>query len=138
RTGVQTGAVPGTEAAQPRAELERRRSELLAARETTARAENDLKLLILEDTDESMWLSEIAPADSAAVEVTPVDVAASLQRALAARPELGAARAGVERRHAETSFARGGPRRRVRAGDRGSKDRVVPRGARGGRGSALR
>ncbi|TMQ62744.1 MAG: TolC family protein [Candidatus Eisenbacteria bacterium] len=108
RTRVQTGAVPGTEVAQPRAELERRRSELLAARETTARAENDLKLLILEDTDESMWLSEIAPADSAAVEVTPVDVAASLQRALAARPELGAARAVVERRHAETSFARSG------------------------------
>jgi len=108
RTRVETGAVPGTEIAQPRAELERRRSELLAARETVARADNTLKLLILEDTDESMWLSETAPADSAAVEVVPVDVAASLQRALSARPELGAVQAVVDRRRAETAFARNG------------------------------
>lgn len=108
RTRVESGSVPGTEIAQPRAELERRQSELLAARETVARADNTLKLLILEDTDESMWLSPIAPADSAAVEVTPVDVAASLQRALTARPEIGAFQAVVDRRRAETAFARDG------------------------------
>jgi len=108
RARVESGSVPGTEIAQPRAELERRRSDLLAAREAVARADNTLKLLILEDTDESMWLSPIAPADSTAVEVVPVDVAASLQRALSARPELGAVQAVVDRRRAETAFARNG------------------------------
>lgn len=107
-TRAKSGAVPETELAQPRAELERRRSDLLAERETVARAENTLKLLILADTDEELWLAQIAPADSAAVEVVPVDVGTSLTRALAARPEIGAVQAVVDRRHAETAFARNG------------------------------
>jgi len=108
RTRAQSGAVPETELAQPRAELERRRSDLLASRESVARAENTLKLLILADTDEDLWSAQIAPADSAAAAVTPVDAAGSLQRALSARPELVAAQAAVDHRHAETSFARNG------------------------------
>jgi outer membrane protein TolC len=106
RTRVESGSAPGTELSQPRAELERRRSDLLAERETLARAQSALKLLILGDTDEALWLSQIDPIDTAAVDVVPVDVAASLQRALSARPELDAARANVERRRAETALAR--------------------------------
>ncbi len=108
RARVESGAVPETELAQPRAELERRRSELFAARETVARAENTLKLLILEDADEALWQAQIAPAESVAVEAAPVDVAASLQRALSLRPELDAVQAVVDRRRAETAFARDG------------------------------
>src|SRR6185295_4808670 len=106
RTRAESGAVPETELAQPRAELERRQSDLLASRESVARAENTLKLLILADTDEDLWSAQIAPAESAAVAVTPVDVAGSLQRALSARPELVAAQAIVDRRRAETSYAK--------------------------------
>jgi len=108
RTRAQSGAVPETEVAQPRAELERRRSELLAERETAARAENTLKLLILEETDEELWQAQIAPAEVAPVEVAPVDAAASLTRALSARPELGVVQAVVDRRRVETAFARDG------------------------------
>ena len=108
QTRAQSGAVPETELAQPRAELERRQSDLFASREAVARAQNTLKLLILTDTDEDLWSAQIAPAESAAVAVTPVDVAGSLQRALAARPELVAAQAVVDRRHAETSYAQNG------------------------------
>src|SRR5439155_9252490 len=89
-------------------ELERRRGELLAERETLARAQNALKLLILADTDEALWLDAIDPTDSAAVNVVPVDVQASLRRALSARAELDAARAALDRRRAETSLARHG------------------------------
>jgi outer membrane protein TolC len=106
RTRVQSGTVPGTELAQPRAELERRRGELLAARETVARTENTLKLLIFTDTEEDAWRAEIAPTDSVGVAVTPVDVEASLRRALSARPEVDAAKSTVERRRAESAFAR--------------------------------
>jgi outer membrane protein len=108
RARVETGAVPRTELAQPRAELERRRSDLLATRETVARAENGLKFLILGDADEDLWLARIAPAESVVVDLVPVDVPASLQRALASRPELKAAEAVMKRRRAETSFARDG------------------------------
>jgi outer membrane protein TolC len=108
RTRVESGAAPGTEVAQPRAELERRRGELLASREALARATNTLKLLILGDADEEMWGSEIAPADSAVVEAVSVDVAPLVQRALSARPELEAVQAVVDRRRAETAFARDG------------------------------
>jgi outer membrane protein TolC len=108
RSRVQSGSTPGTELSQPRAELERRRGDLLAEREALARAENTLKLLILGDADEALWLEPIAPTDSAAVDVVPVDVRASLQRALAARPELDASLAAVERSRAETAFARNG------------------------------
>jgi HAE1 family hydrophobic/amphiphilic exporter-1 len=107
---IQNGAAPETEIAQPRAELERRRGELLAAQETVARAENTLKLLILDDTDTAPWLEPLAPVEDAAVEPIEVDTAAAIARALEARPELEAAQAFVARRRAETLFARDGIR----------------------------
>jgi len=108
RTRVASGSTPATELSQPRAELERRRGELLAERETLARAENTLKLLILGDNDDAKWLDPIAPTDSAAVNVVPVDVPVALERALSARPELDAARAAIDRRRVETALARNG------------------------------
>ncbi|HZE19905.1 MAG TPA: TolC family protein, partial [Candidatus Angelobacter sp.] len=105
---VETGSAPRTELAQPRAELERRRGELLASREALARAENALKLLILDGAGDPLWNDQLAPGEDATVEVQPVDVPASLQRALSARPELAIADAVVKRRHAETAFARDG------------------------------
>jgi outer membrane protein TolC len=106
RTRVASGVAPATELAQPRAELERRRGDLLAAREAEARAENTLKLLILSDADEALWLSEIVPADSVATPVANVDLVGSLERALRGRPELAEVGAVVERRRAEAALAR--------------------------------
>jgi outer membrane protein TolC len=107
---IDSGAAPETEIAQPRAELERRRGELLAAREAESRAGNALKLLILGDADAAVWADRFAPVEEVASEVRPVDVAAALARALASRPELDAAAAAVERRRAETAFAGDGVR----------------------------
>ncbi len=108
RTRVQSGSAPGTELSQPRAELERRRGDLLAEREALARAENGLKLLILSDGDESLWLGGIEPTDSATVQPAPVDVPTSLLRALESRPEIDVARAALDRRRAESALARNG------------------------------
>lgn len=107
---IESGAAPETEIAQPRAEIERRRGELLASQEAAARAENTLKLLILGDGDGDLWSRTLAPVAPAAAEIVPVDVAAALAQALASRPELTAASAVVERRRAETAFARDGVR----------------------------
>ena len=101
---VQTGAAPHTETAQPRAELERRRGEWLAARETASRAENRLKLLVLAEGD-PLWSESLVPSDSAAVETAPMDTVTRVAEALATRPEVEAAQAIVNLRHAEASFA---------------------------------
>jgi outer membrane protein TolC len=107
---IASGSAPEKEIAQPRAELERRRGDLLAARETLARAGNALKLLILGDSDEALWLAQLGPSDPVETEIVTVDVAAAMERALASRAELEAASAVVERRITETEFARDGKR----------------------------
>ena len=104
---IERGAAPETELSQPRAELERRRGELWASREALARAENGLKTLILTDTD-ILWADPIDPTESPETTPPTVDVPASLKKALAARPEIAEAEAGLERRRAETDFAADG------------------------------
>jgi outer membrane protein TolC len=108
RTRVQSGAAPGTELSQPRAELERRRGELLADREADARAQSALKLLILADADAARWLEPLVPTDSVAVVRETVDRAGALETALSGRPELDEAGAALARRRAETARARSG------------------------------
>lgn len=103
---IESGASPETEIAQPRAELERRRGELLEAREAVARAESDLKLLILSDEDADLWLAPVLPVEEAEVAPIEIDLAAAMAEALALRAELEAAEAAIERRRAETEFAR--------------------------------
>ncbi|HEV8631900.1 MAG TPA: TolC family protein, partial [Thermoanaerobaculia bacterium] len=103
---IESGVSPETEAAQPRAELERRRGELLSAREAVSRAENALKLLIFGDADDAAWGQGLAPSDDAEPSVAPIDVGSAMARALAARPELASSAAALERRKAETALAR--------------------------------
>ena len=103
---VQSGTAPETEIAQPRAELERRRGELFAARETSARAETALKTLMLADDDAALWQETFAPQVDRNVEIETVDRGAEMERALAQRAELEMAHAAIERRNAERSFTR--------------------------------
>lgn len=112
---IEGGAAPETEIAQPRAEVERRRGELLAAREAVARAGNALKLLILSDDDAELWAAELVPSDPVEAELAEVDVAAAMERALASRTELDMVRSLLDRRSAEVAFARDGTRPRLDA-----------------------
>lgn len=102
---IGAGMAPETEGAQPRAELERRRGELLAAREAVSRAENALKLLVLGDASGAGWGDTLIPADESDAAVAPLDVEAAMERALAARPELAREEAALERRRAESALA---------------------------------
>ena len=110
-----TGAASRTELAQPEAELERRRGELLGAREAATRAENALKLMILSDRDAGPWATAIVPGESLQVERESVDVAAALERALARRPELEEANAVLTRRRVESRSAADAARPRLDA-----------------------
>ena len=105
RTRIQGGAAPGTELAQPRAELERRRADLLGARENRSRADNQLKLLIFRDDDSAPWGDTLAPADTGVVDSVRLDRDVLMKQALSARPELDAYAALVSRREAETRGA---------------------------------
>jgi outer membrane protein TolC len=111
RERIESGSAPETEIAEPRAEVERRRGELLASQEALARAENSLKLLILADGDADLWTTRLVPdaAEAGAeTDTTPIDVDDAMKRALASRPELAMAQALLERRKAETAFAKNG------------------------------
>lgn len=110
RSRIESGVAPETQLAEPLAELERRRGELLETQEAAARAENTLKLLILGDADGDLWVADIDPTEGADVSLATVDVAAAMQEALAARVELDAAQSVVDRRRAETTYARDGTR----------------------------
>ena len=106
---IESGMAPEKEISQPRAELERRRGELLAASEAATRAENTLKLLILgegSEADVALWSDRLVPAESTEAALELPDVAAAMARALAARPELRALEARLERRRAESALAR--------------------------------
>ena len=103
---IETGSVPETEVAQPRAELERRRGELFASREAATRAESSLKLLVLGDDEPERWAERLVPEEGLDVETRPVDLGAAMARALAERPELARSAAAVERRRVESALAR--------------------------------
>lgn len=102
---IENGVAPETEVSQPQAELERRRGELLASRESLARAENALKFLILGDDEGALWPRPIELLDDVDIRPREVDVAAEMERALAERPELAAAEAAIARRRAESKYA---------------------------------
>lgn len=105
RVRIDNGVSPDTEIAQPRAELERRRGDLLATREAVSRAQNRLKVLILAEADAELWSRAIVPVERAEVEAVDLDVEAAIERALASRPELDAALAVERRRAIEREFA---------------------------------
>jgi outer membrane protein len=74
--------------AQPTAEVEKRRGDLLASQEAVARAERALKLLILGDLDDPMWGVALAPIDRPEAASTTVDIQRALADARANRPEI--------------------------------------------------
>jgi outer membrane protein TolC len=106
RIRLEQGVAAEAEVAQPRAELERRRGEELAAREAVARAESALKVLILDDGDAELWTAPLVPKDDAEVKAEDVDTAGWMEKALASRAEIRAAQAFVERRKVEAALAR--------------------------------
>lgn len=88
RVRIEAGTQAESDLAQTTAEVERRRSEMVSARESLSRAENALRNLIVRDAADPLWERPIVPADSPMSPRPPVDVSSSIARALETRPEL--------------------------------------------------
>jgi outer membrane protein len=99
--------------AQPVAEIERRRGDLLTAQETAARAERTLKLLMTDDPGDPLWSQTLQPSDTVEVEARPVDLQRALTDAAAHRPELAALAADVSAADAQVALARDSLRAQV-------------------------
>jgi HAE1 family hydrophobic/amphiphilic exporter-1 len=84
---VEAQVAPETDLAQFTAEIERRRGDLYASRETATRAELLLKALILDSADAPQWGTTLALEDPPPPALAPVDLAAALKDA-DQRPEL--------------------------------------------------
>jgi len=86
RIEAKTSAV--SDLAQPTAEVERRRGELLQAQEWVVRAERALKLLVADGLEDPIWAQDVIPGDAPDTPQSPVDVARALGDARRNRPEL--------------------------------------------------
>jgi len=92
--------------AQPVAEVERRRGDLLAAQENAVRAERTLKLLMTDDPADPLWAQTIAPSDAVDIDTRPVDIQRALTDATSHRPELTALAADVSVAEAQVALAK--------------------------------
>jgi outer membrane protein len=85
---IEAKTVAVSDLAQPTAEVERRRGDLLSAQEAVVRAERALKLLIMDSLNDPIWAESIVPTDTPDTPVLPVDVPGALAAATRNRPEL--------------------------------------------------
>jgi HAE1 family hydrophobic/amphiphilic exporter-1 len=85
---IEAKTVAVSDLAQPTAEVERRRGELLSAQESVVRAERGLKLLIIDSLGDPVWADSLVPTDAPDTPVLPVDVASALAAAKRYRPEI--------------------------------------------------
>ena len=99
--------------AQPVAEIERRRGDLLTAQEAAARAERTLKLLMTDDPGDPLWSQTLSPSDPVEVDTTRVDIQRALADAASHRPELSALSADVSVADAQVALAKDNVRPQV-------------------------
>jgi outer membrane protein TolC len=92
--------------AQPIAEVERRRGDYFAARESVMRAERTLKLLMTDDPADPIWSQTLEPSGPTDTEPKPVDVQRALADAMTHRPELASLGANVSAAEAQTALAK--------------------------------
>jgi outer membrane protein TolC len=103
---IEAGTLPETDLAQPNAEVERRRGELLAAEENLSRAELALKTILLDDPNDPLWGERLLPTDAPETARPPADLAALLADAESRRPELAEAQELVKRQEVDVVFAK--------------------------------
>ncbi len=92
--------------AQPIAEVERRRGDYLAARESVMRAERTLKLLMTDDPADPIWNQTLEPSGPGEVEPKTVDIPRALANAMTHRPELMSLGADVSTAEAQVALAK--------------------------------
>jgi outer membrane protein TolC len=105
RVRIEAGTQAEAEVAQTTAEVERRRGDVMVARENVIRAENALRNLIARDAEDPIWERALVPADPPHAQRERVDVAAAIARAVQNRPELEELAGRIERQDVEIDAA---------------------------------
>ena len=108
RIRVDAGVLAKTDLAQPTAELERRRGNLVEARELASRAGNALRLLMYADPSDPDWEREIAPTDEPSTPQIAVDLPGAIAGALKNRPEVSETASIVTRSEIEVEARQSG------------------------------
>lgn len=105
RVRIEAGVQPEADLSQTTAEVERRRGELIASRESVTRSENALRALIISDPNDPLWRTPIEP--DAAGEPVPdtIDIEQGVATALQRRPEIGEIAARIQRSGVELESA---------------------------------
>ncbi|HKS30494.1 MAG TPA: TolC family protein [Pyrinomonadaceae bacterium] len=85
---IAAGAAAPFSRAEVQTELANRESELLSSVQQVSIAENTLKQLILKDSQNPEWHSQLVPTDNPTFDSTPVNLQDALTEARANRPEL--------------------------------------------------
>lgn len=111
---IVAGSTAPVERAEVQTELAARQSDVLQAVQNVSVAENNLKRLILRDTQSSEWSASIVPTDQPAVDATaPINLRDSLEEARANRPELRSVRLQQEMTDINVNYFKNQARPRV-------------------------
>lgn len=85
---IAAGAKAPLERAEVLTELANRESTLLTATQTVSIAENNLKQLILKDTQAAEWSSQLTPTDTPVFDMNPVNLNDAIAESRKNRPDL--------------------------------------------------
>jgi outer membrane protein len=111
---IGAGSTAPVERAEVQTELSSRQSDVLQAVQNVSVAENNLKRLILRDTQAPEWSASIVPTDQTSVDATtPINLRDSLEEARANRPELRRVRLQQEMTDIDINYFKNQTRPRV-------------------------
>lgn len=111
---IEAGSTAPVERAEVQTELSSRQADVLQAVQNVSLAENNLKRLILRDTQAPEWTASIIPTDQAPVDAaTPINLRDSLEEARANRPELRRVRLQQEMTDIDLNYFKNQTRPRV-------------------------
>jgi outer membrane protein TolC len=107
RVRIEAGTQPEADLAQTTAEVERRRGEVIVARENLTRADNALRALIARDADDAIWTNALELDGAGTVPGQPAGRSRSdaIAVALAHRPELQELASRLDRQDVEIDAA---------------------------------
>ena len=102
---IEAGTQAEADLAQTTAEVERRRGDVMVARENLTRAENALRNLIARDAGDPIWDQPLVLAETPRASHERVDVATAVARAQQNRPELQELASRLDRQDVEIDAA---------------------------------
>lgn len=105
RVRIEAGTQAEAEVAQTTAEVERRRGDVMVARENLTRVENALRNLIARDAGDPIWEQPLVLAETPRALRERVDVATAVARAQQNRPELEELASRLDRQDVEIDAA---------------------------------